>query len=101
MGARISREHPATGKTRRPRIGKKLARHPNRGHAVARVTFDKTMWRRALKVSLLVGTVLNLINSGDSLLAGRLPPHAWKIPLTYLVPIAVSLYSSAAERRKK
>jgi len=62
---------------------------------------DKTMWLRALKVSLLVGTALNLINSGDSLLAGRLPPHAWKIPLTYLVPIAVSLYSSAAERRKR
>ncbi len=62
---------------------------------------DKTMWLRALKVSLLVGTALNLINSGDSLLAGRLPPNPWKIPLTYLVPIAVSLYSSAAERRKR
>ena len=58
------------------------------------------MYPRALKVALLVGTALNLINSGDALLAGHLPPHAWKIPLTYLVPFAVSLYSSAAERRK-
>lgn len=59
------------------------------------------MWLRALKVSLVVGTALNLINSGDALFAGRLPPNAWKIPLTYLVPIAVSLYSSVAERRRR
>ena len=59
------------------------------------------MYRRAFTLSLIVGTVLNLINSGDALLAGHLPPHAWKIPLTYLVPLAVSLYSSAAERRKR
>jgi hypothetical protein len=58
------------------------------------------MYQRALKVALLVGTALNLINSGDALLAGHLPPNGWKLPLTYLVPFAVSLYSSAAERRK-
>lgn len=59
------------------------------------------MIARALKVSLIVGTLLNLINSGDALLAGRLPEHAWKIPLTYLVPFLVSYYSSAAERRRQ
>ena len=59
------------------------------------------MFIRAIKVSLLVGTVLNLINSGDALLAGHLPPNAWKIPFTYLVPFLVSYYSSAAERRKQ
>lgn len=59
------------------------------------------MIARALRVSLLVGTLLNLINSGDALLDGRLPAHPWKIPLTYAVPFGVSLYSSAAERRKK
>lgn len=57
------------------------------------------MISRALKVSLVVGTVLNLINSGDALLAGRLPEHAWKIPLTYLVPFLVSWWSSRAERK--
>jgi len=56
---------------------------------------------RALKVSVIVGTVLNLINSGDALLAGRLPEHAWKIPLTYLVPFLVSWWSSRAERRSR
>lgn len=58
------------------------------------------MLARAFKISLLVGTVLNLINSGDTLLVGQWPPRAWKIPLTYAVPFLVSLYSSAAERRK-
>lgn len=58
------------------------------------------MISRAIQVALIVGTVLNLINSGDTLLAGQLPVNAWKIPLTYLVPFAVSLYSSHAERRK-
>ena len=33
-------------------------------------------------------------------LAGHFPEHPWKIPLTYVVPFGVSLYSSAAERRK-
>jgi hypothetical protein len=59
------------------------------------------MLARAIKVSLLVGTLLNLINSGDALLTGHLPSNAWKIPLTYLVPFLVSYYSSAAERRKR
>ena len=58
------------------------------------------MYLRAITVSRVVGTALNLINSGDAMLAGHLPPHAWKIPFTYLVPFAVSLYSSTAERRK-
>ena len=59
------------------------------------------MISRALKVALVVGTVLNLINSGDVLLSGHWPPNLWKIPLTYLVPFLVSYYSSAAERRKQ
>lgn len=59
------------------------------------------MIARAFKVSLIVGTVLNLINSGDALLDGRLPDHPWKIPLTYLVPFLVSFYSSAAEHRRQ
>ena len=57
------------------------------------------MIARALKVAFVVGTLLNLINSGDALLAGHLPEHPWKIPLTFAVPFGVSLYSSAAERR--
>jgi len=58
------------------------------------------MMFRAIQVALIVGTLLNLINSGDALLDGRLPDQPWKIPLTYLVPFLVSWWSSAAERRR-
>lgn len=51
--------------------------------------------RRALKVSALVGTALIIINQGDLLLQGALPP-LWKIPMTYFVPYAVSSWSSAS-----
>ena len=43
--------------------------------------------RRSLIVALIVGTVLNVINQGDLLLAGE-TPVLWKLALTYLVPIA-------------
>ena len=41
--------------------------------------------RRSLLVALLVGTILNLFNQGDALLAG-LPLDIAKLLLTYLVP---------------
>ena len=40
---------------------------------------------RAIRVSLIVGTVLVIINQGDLILAGSIP-DIWKIPLTYSVP---------------
>ena len=45
------------------------------------------MLGRSLRVALVVGTVLTIINQGDSLL---LRPWTeallWKIPLTFMVP---------------
>jgi hypothetical protein len=47
----------------------------------------------SLKVALVVGTILNLINQGDALLA--LGAVAWgKGVLTYFVPFAVATYSA-------
>ena len=51
--------------------------------------------RRAAKVSAVVGTILIVINHGDTLIAGEIP-SVWKIVLTYLVPYSVSSYSTAA-----
>ena len=51
--------------------------------------------RRAFKVSAIVGTILIVINQGDLILAGVMPP-LWKVFLTYLVPYCVSSYSTAA-----
>lgn len=48
----------------------------------------------ALRVSAVVGTVLNLINQGEALLAGSAP--SWpQVVLNYLVPYLVASYSAA------
>lgn len=49
---------------------------------------------RAIKISLIIGTLLTIINQGDMIINGTFPP-LWKIILTYLVPFSVSSYSSA------
>lgn len=54
--------------------------------------------RRALRTSLLVGTLLVLINHGPTLWQGQLPP-LWQLLLTYLVPWGVSAWSSIAALR--
>lgn len=62
--------------------------------------FLRTAWRvdvrtRALKVALVVGTILVAINQGDAVLNGTLTlEHCVKIGLTYCVPFLVSTYSS-------
>ncbi len=69
------------------------------GPSFMQVLFHPTAVRRAIKVALLIGTLLILINQADILLAGTLPP-LWKIILTYLVPYGVSSYSTAALLRE-
>lgn len=60
----------------------------------------RTVLRRAILTSLVVGTVLTAINQGDLLLHGPLTAaFLWKLPLTYLVPFAVSTYSAIAISR--
>lgn len=48
----------------------------------------------AIKVSLTVGSILNLINQGEHILQG-LPPSWPHLFLNYLVPYCVSTYSAA------
>lgn len=51
--------------------------------------------RRALRVALFVGSLLALINHGDTLVAGTVDAVvALQIGLTYLVPYGVSTWSS-------
>jgi len=51
--------------------------------------------KRGIKVGLLVGTVLLLVNQHVILFSGHLPP-LWEIILTYLVPYSVSSHATAA-----
>ena len=55
---------------------------------------------RALRVALVVGTVLVAINQSDVILGGHLTTLvAAKIGLTYLVPFSVSTYSALGANR--
>ena len=55
---------------------------------------------RAIRVALVVGTILVGINQSDVLLSGHLTALvAAKIGLTYLVPFSVSTYSALAANR--
>ena len=57
---------------------------------------------RAIYISLLVGTILTIINQGDVLLAGAITPLVvTKILLTYAVPYSVSTFSALSANRVK
>ena len=52
---------------------------------------SRSAMRRCLGIALVVGTVLTLINEGDSIFGGGLSGgDAAKIPLNYVVPFVVS-----------
>lgn len=58
-----------------------------------RQTFAPPLLRRNLLVAVVVGTILNLINQGDSVAAGAELDLA-KIVLTYCVPFCVASYGT-------
>ena len=56
----------------------------------------------SLKVSLVVGTILGLINHGSAMFEASLTKgDIVQIALTYLVPYCVSTYSSAKAIQKR
>lgn len=56
---------------------------------------SRAVVHRALITALVVGSLLTLLNQGDVLLGGDLPPALlWKIPLTYAVPYAVTTWGA-------
>ena len=67
--------------------------------AACRCAISNGVPRRSLIVALVVGSVLNLINRGDALLAGG--PIDWaKIVLTFAVPYCVSTYGAVSYHLK-
>ena len=48
---------------------------------------------RAIRIAVVVGTMVNLINQGPEMLTGHWP-IMWKLALTYCVPIVVASYCS-------
>ena len=56
---------------------------------------------RSLRIALVVGTVLALINHGDRILSGSLDASALaRIGLTYLVPFVVATWSAVQALRR-
>ncbi len=65
------------------------------------VACGRSVRARAIKVALIVGSILALINHGEGLLAGTLTIKAWvQIGLTYLVPYCVSTHASVQAMRQ-
>lgn len=62
------------------------------------LAFKPTVVKRSLKVGLVVGTILALINYTDRILGGDMTGVDWlKLVLTYLVPYGVSTHASISE----
>jgi hypothetical protein len=49
--------------------------------------------RRSLVVAVVIGSILNLINQGDALMAGA---NLFKLFLTYIVPYCVATYGAVS-----
>ena len=61
---------------------------------------DRVCVYRSIKVALVVGTVLGIINHYDAIIYGTLAPtNIFQILLTYLVPYCVSTFGSAMQGR--
>jgi hypothetical protein len=69
---------------------------------VLMLTLQPRIVRSALKVSLVVGTVLNLVNNGEQWWTSH-EVNLWHIAMNFVVPYCVSSYSAAkneAQREK-
>jgi len=59
------------------------------------IAVQEPVYKRALRIMLVVGTILALINHGEALLTGEIAIKGWiQIVLTFLVPYCVSTYAS-------
>ena len=66
------------------------------------LAISPTIVGRSLRVALVVGTLLTIINQGDVLLAGAISGEVVaKILLTYCVPYAVSTYAGVGALLEK
>ena len=55
------------------------------------IFFSSKVMKRAIKVAVIVGTILAFINHGDTILAGDLTSVCWtKMALSTLVPYIVA-----------
>jgi len=61
----------------------------------------KPLLKRSLVASMVVGSILLMLNQGDFILSGEF--HAtllWKVPLTYLVPFSVATWGAVTNSKE-
>ncbi len=79
--------------------------NPEEGTEIVKCLFDALrhppMVRRSLKVALVVGSLLTLLNQGNILFGGNWNDDLyWKIPLTYCVPFCVATFGALSTARR-
>lgn len=62
---------------------------------------QKESLNRALRMAVLVGIILNIINNPSLFHLSTEGINVYRVLLTFLVPFCVSLYSSVLANRKK
>jgi hypothetical protein len=65
------------------------------------LAMEPSVRKRALKVALLVGSILAVINHGDVVFSGATTATVWiKICMTFLVPYCVATFASVQALRQ-
>ena len=76
--------------------------HPENETSIKWIVMNKKNVTTAFIVAIIVGTLLNLINSYDVLFEQKFTgKNTIKILLTYITPFCVSLYSSIKATKQK
>jgi hypothetical protein len=64
--------------------------------------FNQNMMPTALKVSLLVGSILFVINHGSAVVKGQMNRDRWiSAGVTYLIPYMVNIHGQYVSRSRK
>lgn len=66
---------------------------------IALMTSRRIAWS-ALKVALVVGTVLNVVNNGERLMVQG-SVSLWQVAMNFVVPFCVSSYSAARNEAQR
>ena len=72
----------------------------SRFSTICRCCLSNGVPRRSFVIAAVVGTILNLINQGDALMAGA-PVNLFKLFLTYVVHYCVATYGAVSLRLKE
>ena len=68
---------------------------------VWQITCDKSLLIRAIKIAIVVGIILNMINQGEYIMTMQFAKiNFFKFGLTFLVPFCVSMYTAVSIKIK-